>query len=72
MSIASFVKNYWINSINYDSWQQDYSIQTLDQTLNQYSLSLEHVMKNFHIANGILTLILNLVNSIIMRLMNFR
>ena len=46
----SFVKNYWINSINYDSWQQDYSIQTLDQTLNQYSLSLEHVMKNFHIA----------------------
>ena len=51
----SFVKNYWINSINYDSWQQDYSIQTLDQTLNQYSLSLEHVMKNFHIANGILS-----------------
>ena len=50
-----FIKDYWSNAAGYDSWQQDYSIQTLAQTLDQYDLDLETVTKNFHVANGILS-----------------
>ena len=36
-------------------FQQDYNVQTLSQTLDQYDLDLETVTKNFHVANGILS-----------------
>ena len=51
----SFIKNYWENAISHNSWDQDYSIQTLNQTMEEAGLDFTSVTQNFHIANGLLS-----------------
>jgi hypothetical protein len=50
-----FVRKFWENSIQYDSFIQDYSIDELLSTLNDYELDFEIITRNFLIANGLLS-----------------
>ena len=50
-----FIKNYWENAINYNSWDQDYSIETLQKAMEDSGLDFTALTQNFHIANGLLS-----------------
>ena len=52
---STFIKSYWDNTIDYNSWDQDYSIQTLKQTMEDADLDFTGITQNFHIANGLLS-----------------
>ena len=48
-----FIRYFWENSIQFDSFFQDYSIDALIISFNNYGLDFETVTQNFLMANGL-------------------